>query len=249
METKHVDILGIPVTSIDHHTLKNNLISHIENGEKSFVVTANPEIVMTAKKSNSYMSAILSASYITADGIGIVKASRIMNNPLPERVAGYDLMIDFIRVSQEYSYKIFLLGAKPEVITQTVRNLEKYYPNLHIAGYHDGYFNIHDEEETSSIVDRIRTLEPDLIFVGLGVPRQEEWVAENYHRFDKGVFLCVGGSFDVLAGVTKRAPISWQNCNLEWLYRLLQQPARWRRMISLPLFALSVLKEKVRMRK
>ncbi|WP_347862217.1 WecB/TagA/CpsF family glycosyltransferase [Salimicrobium sp. PL1-032A] len=249
MEMNYVDILGIPITRTDHQSMKRRLISHIEQDEKAFVVTANPEIVMEARKDARYMNSILTATYVTADGIGIVKASRILNNPLPERVTGYDLMIDFLRTSQERSYTIFLLGAEKEVLNTTVRNLEKHYPNIRIVGYHDGYFNMADKEESAYIVERIRTLSPDFIFVGLGVPRQENWVADHYHHFDRGVFLCVGGSFDVLAGVTKRAPISWQNCNLEWLYRLFQQPARWKRMVSLPHFAAHIYKEKVAKRK
>ncbi|WP_181346835.1 WecB/TagA/CpsF family glycosyltransferase [Thalassobacillus sp. CUG 92003] len=245
---KQVEILGIPITNIDHNTLVERMKLHIDNGEKSFVITANPEIVMRAKEDPYYRECIRSASYITADGIGIVKASRLMKNPLPERVTGYDLMIDFLQISHDRNYKIFLLGAHDDVLAKTVANIQDYYTNIQVVGSHHGFFDWDDHETAEVIAQKIEAAQPDLVFVALGAPKQEQWIAENWDRFDKGVFLCVGGSFDVLSGTVKRAPLKWQENNIEWLYRLFQKPSRWRRMSSLPRFAYHVIREKLNRR-
>ncbi|KHE71542.1 WecB/TagA/CpsF family glycosyltransferase, partial [Halobacillus sp. BBL2006] len=122
-------------------------------------------------------------------------------------------------------------------------NLQHFYPDIKIVGSHDGYF---DWGKNDEVAMKVKQADPDLTFVALGAPKQEKWVAENIDSFDKGVFLCVGGSFDVIAGDVKRAPASWRKHNVEWLYRLIKQPKRWRRMLALPRFAFRIIKKKLR---
>ncbi|MBH0230717.1 WecB/TagA/CpsF family glycosyltransferase [Halobacillus yeomjeoni] len=239
---KHVKIMGIPFTHITHRTLVQKLEEHIRLGEKSFIITANPEIVMHANADYEYMRSIHKANYITADGIGIIRASQLMKEPLPERVTGYDVMIDMLEIAEKEQYKIFLLGAHPDVLNRVEANIQKYYPNVEIVGKHDGYFDWNHND----VAEQVKEANPDLTFVALGAPKQEKWIAQNIDQFEKGVFLCVGGSFDVIGGVVKRAPAYWRNNDIEWLYRLLKQPKRWRRMLALPRFAYRVIKQKLK---
>ncbi|MCP3031457.1 WecB/TagA/CpsF family glycosyltransferase [Halobacillus sp. A1] len=239
---KHVNILGIPFSIINHDYLIKSLSQHVQSAEKSFVITANPEIVMQANEHHEYKNHLLRASYITADGIGIVKASKILKNPLPERVTGYDVMMDMLQLSCDHQYSIYLLGADKETLLSTKNNIEKQFPSIRIAGQHDGYFDWNNNR----IAEDIHEKKPDIVFVALGAPKQETWISQHIDQFTKGVFICVGGSFDVISGNVKRAPLSWQNINLEWLYRLLKQPRRWRRMLALPRFSYRIIKQRVK---
>lgn len=237
---KHVTILGIPFLHINQKNFVNLLDIHIAKKEKTFVITANPEVVMRANENQQFMKYTKEATYICADGIGVVKAAQILGNPLPERVTGYDTMIHLLEIGNKKKYKIFLLGAQNDTLMKTVHNIQNSYPHVEIVGYQDGYFNW----EKNDIAERIINEKPDLVFVALGVPRQEKWIYENIHRFSQGVFIGVGGSFDVIAGTVKRAPVFWQKLNLEWLFRLIKQPTRLKRMLALPRFALKILKIK-----
>lgn len=237
---KTVSILGIPFI---HTTLKEmiqRIEKHVDHQEKKFIVTVNPEIVIAARQNPEYKKMIQQADYITADGIGIVKAAQMLGTPLPERVTGFDMFVSLLQLADQKKYRIYLLGAKEEVIEKTVANIKEKYPNAQIAGYHHGYFNWKE----TKIEEEIIALKPDFVFVALGFPKQEQWISERIHLFDRGIFMGIGGSFDVLAGEVKRAPFLWQKLNLEWLYRLIQQPSRWRRMLALPKFIFIILKQK-----
>ncbi|MFS0817799.1 WecB/TagA/CpsF family glycosyltransferase [Lysinibacillus sp. 1P01SD] len=234
--------MGVPFLHIGQQGFVDLLVNRIEQQEKTFVVTANPEVVMQANENSTVMSYLQQATYICADGIGVVKAAQILGDSLPERVTGYDTMVRLLEVGQQKRFKIYLLGAQKETIEKTVANINKDYPNVDVVGYHDGYFDWNNND----LANEIATLQPDLVFVALGVPRQEKWITENLEKFSKGVFIGVGGSFDVIAGTVKRAPVIWQKLNLEWLYRLLRQPSRFGRMLVLPRFALKVFALKLK---
>lgn len=239
---RHVTIMGVPFLHISQQGFVDLLVNRIEQQEKTFVVTANPEVVMQANENPTVKGYLNQATYICADGIGVVKAAQILGDSLPERVTGYDTMVKLLEVGQQKRFKIYLLGAQKETIEKTITNIHKNYPNVEVVGYHDGFFDWNNNH----IADDIAVLQPDLVFVALGVPRQEKWITENLDKFSKGVFIGVGGSFDVIAGTVKRAPVIWQKLNLEWLYRLLRQPSRFIRMLVLPRFALKVFSLKLR---
>ncbi|KGA85138.1 acetylglucosaminyldiphospho-UDP acetyl-beta-D-mannosaminyltransferase [Lysinibacillus fusiformis] len=239
---RHVTIMGVPFLHISQQGFVDLLVNRIEQQEKTFVVTANPEVVMQANENPTVKGYLNQATYICADGIGVVKAAQILGDSLPERVTGYDTMVKLLEVGQQKRFKIYLLGAQKETIEKTIANIHKNYPNVEVVGYHDGFFDWNNNH----IADDISALQPDLVFVALGVPRQEKWITENLDKFSKGVFIGVGGSFDVIAGTVKRAPVIWQKLNLEWLYRLLRQPSRFIRMLVLPRFALKVFSLKLR---
>ncbi|RKQ34318.1 WecB/TagA/CpsF family glycosyltransferase [Oceanobacillus halophilus] len=237
---KHVNIMGIPFLHTNQEDFVSLLNQRIQERQKTFVVTANPEVVMKANEEKEFKQYLEQADYITADGIGIVKAASILNNPLPERVTGFDTMMQLLDVANEKEYRIFLLGAQRETLDKAISKIEANYKNIHIVGSNDGFF----DWENNNIAERIAELKPDITFVALGVPRQEKWISENITKFEQGVFIGVGGSFDAVAGTVKRAPIFWQKLNLEWFYRLMKQPTRWRRMLALPRFAFRILKQK-----
>jgi N-acetylglucosaminyldiphosphoundecaprenol N-acetyl-beta-D-mannosaminyltransferase len=241
MSLKTVKILGIPFVNTTRTEFVQTLDEHLIKQEKVFAVTANPEIVMKAIEDRAFKQAIDKASYITADGIGVVKAAQLLNQPLPERVTGYDTMIDLLKLAEQKQYGIYLLGGQQETLDKAVSNIKGTYPTIKIVGQHNGFFNWED----NAVQEEIAAKKPDLIFVALGVPRQENWISQNLSRFEKGVFIGVGGSFDVIAGTVERAPEYWQKANLEWFYRLIKQPSRWKRMLALPRFGLKIMKVKV----
>jgi N-acetylglucosaminyldiphosphoundecaprenol N-acetyl-beta-D-mannosaminyltransferase len=235
---ERVTIMNVPFLKIDQNGFVQLMTERIEHKEKTFVITANPEIVMQANENPELMKYIEKATYVSADGIGVVKAAKILGSELPGRVTGYDTMMALLR--QGKPYKIFLIGAQQATLEKTIANIEKDFPHIEIVGSHNGFFDWNNNE----IAKDVQAAEPDLVFLALGVPRQEKWIYENLEQFNHGVFIGVGGSFDVIAGTVKRAPVIWQKLNLEWLYRLLSQPTRWRRMLALPRFALKVFSMK-----
>ncbi|WP_099361283.1 WecB/TagA/CpsF family glycosyltransferase [Fredinandcohnia onubensis] len=245
MEAKRVNILGVNFYHSTMASLLNTLTERILQKKKTFVVTANPEIVMVAKNDAEYKNAIDLADYVIPDGIGVVKASVLLNQPLPERVAGFDLMIHLLEVANQHKLKIYLLGSKEDVLPKTINTITKNYPEAKIVGYHHGFFDGKEEEIKQQIIDS----EPDLIFVALGVPKQELWISINIGGIKSGLFMGVGGSFDVLAGEVKRAPEIWQRLNLEWFYRLAKQPWRLKRMLVLPVFVVKVMEQKFKIKK
>jgi N-acetylglucosaminyldiphosphoundecaprenol N-acetyl-beta-D-mannosaminyltransferase len=214
------------------------LDGRINNATKTFLVTANPEIVYYAEKNPTYQKIIDQADFVIADGYGVILASKIIRNPLPEKIPGFEVMCELLARGNSHGWSAYFLGAKRDVIEQAISNIKVNYPHLTIAGFHDGYFS-----DSSEIVKELEDTKPDLVFVALGFPKQEKWIHEQFSEMEKGLFIGVGGSFDVLAGTVKRAPVIWRKLNLEWLYRLIKQPSRWRRMLVLPIFVLKVIKK------
>ncbi|WP_404455670.1 WecB/TagA/CpsF family glycosyltransferase [Virgibacillus necropolis] len=239
---KQVTIMGVPFLHTDQESFVSLLNQHIQQRDKTFVVTANPEIVMKANENHNFMDLVHRATYVVADGIGVVKAAQLLNRPLPGRVTGYDTMVQLLEIANKKQYSVFLLGAQNETLNKATDNIANDYPGVNIVGSHDGFF----DWENNDIAKNIAELKPDITFVALGVPRQEKWISENWSKFNQGVFIGVGGSFDVVAGTVQRAPIFWQKVNLEWLYRIAKQPSRWKRALALPRFAIQIIKQKVK---
>ncbi|KRL02787.1 WecB/TagA/CpsF family glycosyltransferase [Liquorilactobacillus capillatus] len=238
MSYPQVDILGVKFTKITNHELLEQLKKDSLLHKNRFVVTANPEIVLFARQNPKYTSILNTADYTTADGIGIIKGARILNRPLPERVTGYDTLLALLSFANEQQKRVYFLGAQPTVITKMIAKIKRKYPKLIIAGYHDGYFR--DEE---AVAHDIRQAAPDFVFVALGFPKQEFFI-DTYRHSSQAIWMGVGGSFDVLAGVTRRAPLFWQKHHLEWFYRLLQEPSRLGRMLALPHYLLLIFQTK-----
>ncbi|QKS72384.1 WecB/TagA/CpsF family glycosyltransferase [Paenalkalicoccus suaedae] len=239
-----VNILGVPFVRTTLKEMSEQLVTHAELKEKAFVVTANPEIVLHAYENDDYKRSIDKATYVTADGIGVVKGAQLIGEKLPERVTGFDLFMRLLTMANEKGQSIYLLGASKEVLPKTIAQIETQFPHVKITGSHHGFFDWADD----AIPNEIRETKPDYVFVALGLPRQENWIAQHMDQFDHGVFMGIGGSFDVLAGEVKRAPMFWQKIHLEWFYRLLKQPSRIGRMMALPRFGIKMLQERKKQR-
>lgn len=196
-----------------------------------YVVTPNPELVMRAEKDAEYRALLNAADLVLADGVGVIKAAAILGRPLKGRVPGIDFGTGLMARLAETGGKLFLLGAKPGVAEQAAQRLCGQYPGLVICGVHDGYFT-----EDAPVAEEIRRAGADVIFVCLGAPKQERWMAANGPATGARLAVGLGGSLDVFAGVVERAPERWQRMGLEWFYRLCREPRRIGRMAKLPLF-------------
>lgn len=228
-----IDFLNTTKTDFLH----NKLYPKLNKQEKCFVVTANPEIVMKTREDEVYKEIVQSADYVVPDGAGVLLAAKFMKQPLPERVAGFDLMLDLLEFANVQGLSVYLLGAKDYVNQKAVLEIEKRYPNVTIAGHRDGFFDLNDQD----VATAVREAAPDIVFVALGFPKQEQWINKYMESFAKGLFIGLGGSFDILAGEVKRAPQKWIDLNVEWLYRILQQPFRIKRIFKVFEFMIRII--------
>lgn len=198
------------------------------------VVTANPEIVMKCQTDKELKSIVNQADLVTADGIGIVMAARWNKTPIRERVTGYDLLLSLLEQGERIGLSLYFLGADEETSRTAVERIAEKYPRLKIAGRHHGFF--YDQDE-ARLVEDIKAKQPDLLVVALGAPKAEKWINRHKDSLNALAAVGVGGSLDVIAGKVKETPAVWKKLNLEWLHRLITQPARWRRQLILPVFA------------
>ena len=221
----------------DSYTKKLTLC--LEKEQKKFLVTANPETFMIAEKNSRFKQVLDDPRVeIVPDGIGVVKAGNLLGYPIKERVTGVEICQHLLKQAELMKKSIYLFGAKPEVIEALIKKISQDYPNIRITGYKDGY--VSNKEE---VFDEIAAEQPDIVLVALGIPQQEILIYKNYERFAKGIFVGVGGSFDVLSGMKKRAPEFFVKCNLEWLYRIVKEPKRMKRFfVSNIKFIIEVLK-------
>lgn len=201
----------------------------IQLGKRGYLCTVNVAILMKMASDLQLQEFVEGASLVVADGQPIIWASRWLSNTLPERVTGIDLIDALAKRAEEEHFEIYLLGATREVITTAAANLKLRYPRLDICGFDDGYFSA---AETPERVRAIRQSGAKILIVGMGVPRQELFLKQNWSDLGVNLAIGVGGSFDVIAGKKKRAPLWMQKVGLEWFYRLMQEPRRlWKRYL------------------
>ncbi len=240
MEPKKISILGVKV----HDVTKAEAIEIIDafaedRGNSHLIVTLGTEMVMAARKDEEIKSLINGAELVCADGVGIVLASKIRRTPIREKAAGVEILEDAVMRSATTKRRIFLLGSKPGTAEAAAENLRKKYPGCNIVGTYHGYF-----KDDSEPMEEIRKAKPDVLFIALGFPRQEKWYLEHGAELGVPVGIGVGGSLDVLSGKIDRAPEWMRKLCLEWLYRLIREPSRWRRMLALPKFAVAAILSK-----
>lgn len=233
-----VNILGVKVDKVTVAEAAEKICGMLSENKPHKIFTPNSEIIMLAYKDSEFCGILNDADMLTADGIGVVYASKILKNPISERAAGYDIACSVVEKISKSGHRLFLFGGKPGVAEKAKENLEKKYPSLNIVGTRNGYFTPEEEPE---IINEINAAKPDLVFVCLGAPAQEKWISRNCDKLSAKVFMGIGGSLDVFAGTAERAPDFWCNAGLEWLYRLLKQPSRIGRMTALPKFGITVL--------
>jgi len=233
-----VEIMGVPFDTSGMDGAVHKIMGYFEDGENHIICTPNPEIVMSAQQDEELFGILKSADLVVPDGIGIVLASKISDKKLKERVSGYDLCLELFESMKDNGKTVYFFGGAPGVAQKAAQQIELKYKGLKVVGHRNGFFSSADENE---IIEDIKEKSPDLLLVGLGSPKQEKWIYKNLKSTGAGVAIGVGGSFDVMAGNVKRAPLIFQKLGIEWLYRLIKQPSRFKRMLNLPKFALLII--------
>lgn len=236
---KQESILGVKFDIVNEDAALEKLVEFVEEGSSlKKVYTPNPEIVMLAQDDKELFRILSEADLVLADGIGVIIASKIKGLELKDRVTGVDTMDRLLKYCGQTGKSIFIFGGKPGIAEIACKNIESQYKGVKIAGYHHGYITDNDQDE---IINKINGVKPDVLFVCLGAPKQEKWIDKNKDRLNCSLAMGVGGSVDVYAGVAKRAPIAFQKLGLEWFYRLLKEPWRFKRMLVLPKFLIKFI--------
>lgn len=234
-----VTILGIPINRLTMAQTVAHIIALLAEPHLHQITTPNPEFVMAAQSDAEFRRILNQADLCIPDGIGLVWASRWLGQPIPERVPGSELVYKLAEAAAAHSFSLFLLGAEPGVAKQAGAILQAQYPGLSIAGTYAGS---PDPTEDETICRLINQSGANLLYVAYGAPQQDKWIDRNRGRLSTvRVAIGVGGALDFITGKRIRAPRWMQKLGLEWLYRLWQEPWRWRRMMALPRFVWAVL--------
>jgi len=237
------DILGCPIDRLSMAETVARCRALIEQGASAQQMSVNAAKLVALRHDTRLRRIVTGCDLICADGQSVVWASRVLRDPLPERVAGIDLMNALLGVAEEHGYRVYFLGAQQDVLDRAVEKIRAGHPRLPIAGWRNGYF---DQAEQSAVLDAIRAARPHIIFVAMSSPRKEYWLEENAPRIGPGLVVGVGGSLDVVAGIVRRAPGWMQRLGLEWAFRLLQEPRRlWRRYLTTNLTFVLLLTEEL----
>lgn len=226
-----IALAGIPVDNVTLKEALAKLDDFIASQGPHLVVTPNPEMIVAAQQDHLLKQILNSASLRLPDGISMVVVSRLLRKPLKERVAGIEFMMNAVRRAVIKRYRVYLLGGKPGIAQKAADSLKNHFPSLQIVGVHDGYF-----EHDGTIINQIKAAQPDILFAGLGAGRQEKWLAKYLNVLGVPVCVGIGGSMDVISGYKKRAPKIFRKLYIEWLYRLITEPWRWKRQLALPKF-------------
>jgi len=234
-----VRILGFRIDRVSMDSALACIENFIAERVPRYLVTADASMVVTAKEDPELAGIVDRADLVTPDGAGILWASRKLRTPITDKVSGVDLVAQMVRLSAEKGYRIFFFGAGPGVAQEAADNLLKRYPGAHIVGTRDGYFKPDQEAE---IVAQIKAAKPDMLFVAMGIPKQEKWITRYKDEIGVPVSAGIGGSFDVYSGRVKRAPMFMQRNGLEWLHRLAANPKKIGKVMTLPKFVMMTLR-------
>lgn len=235
------DVLGVAFDNVTLDEAVDRALAMLEEEGPHLVVTPNPEIVQRAEKDRAFSQILTQADLVLPDGVGVIYAAKILGRPLRARVPGIDFASALMGRAAGLGKRLYLLGAAPGVAEQAAVNLRAAYPGLVVCGTHDGYF-----KEDGPVIDNVRAAKADIVFVCLGAPKQEKWIAQNGEAAGARLYVGLGGSLDVFAGRVERAPEGFQKLGLEWLYRLMKEPSRAGRMAKLPLFLVSAAGARLR---
>lgn len=236
-----VEILGIGVDPVSMEEALARIERFIAEGIPRMVVTADSSGIVEAQSDVQWKDILLNADLVTPDSAGVVWASRRLGSPVRDRVSGVDLVERICHLSSIKGWRLFFLGAGKGVADQAADKMRLKYPGVNIVGTHDGFFPKSDE---ISVVAEVRSVAPDVVFVAMGIPKQEKFIAEHLYELGAKVAMGVGGTFDVLSGSVRRAPKLLQRLRLEWLWRLVLRPSKWRKNILLPKFWWQVITSK-----
>ena len=231
-------ILQVPFHALKQNEALDILISFLNTSENHLVVTPNPEAVMLSRRNSEFLYILQNADLVLADGIGILIAAKILKLPISARVPGCDIALALLNKTKGVS--VFLLGAKPGAAKKAAGIFLS--EGINIVGARDGYF---DKETEVEIIREIQTIKPDILIVGMGMPRQEVWAKSHFDILPCKITMCLGGSIDIFAGEVIRAPKIMRRFGMEWFYRLVTNPWRAKRMLDLPRFIKEVIKERI----
>ena len=236
MDRNIVNILGYGVDTFSFNQAKEYILN-----TKGQVITINPEMIECAEKNSEFAKIIKSAQLVVPDGIGIKLGFKILGHNV-ERIAGIDFGMALIKCFCSNNKKIAFIGSTANVVENAIHNIKNELPNLNVVYYHDGFF-----DDKSVIYEQVIKSQPDLVLVALGSPKQEFFIFELKDKLPDSVLIGLGGSFDVWAGAVKRAPKIFQNLGIEWLFRLISEPKRIKRIFpAIPLFIFKVIKERLK---
>lgn len=242
-DNERIEILNTQIDVLTNEETISLVEKYVINKEPLHLMGVNADKINSLKYNSKLNEIVNNCGIINADGASVVLASKYLNKPLPERVAGIDLMQNLVKLSANKGYSVYLLGAKQEVVEKTSEVLKEKYPKLKIVGILNGYFK---EKDWQTISNELKILKPDFCFVGITSPLKEYLIQYLQQDGNDCVFMGVGGSFDVISGNIPRAPLWMQKCNLEWLFRVIQEPKRLfkRYFVGNFIFIKSIIAEK-----
>ena len=235
-----VKIFGVEIDNLtlDEIGEKTKKLVSTSNKNCNLIVAPNVEFIMQAQKDREFFDILKSAKLATPDSIGVILAGKKQKKPFKERIPGQSYLRKVFEVGEKEGWTFYLLGGEGEVAKKAKQHLETLYPKTKIVGYHEGFFADDSEEK---VIEEINSLKPNVLFVAMGAPIQEKWIYENRNKLKVDIAAGQGGTFDYEAGTVKRAPVWMQKCGIEWLWRLIKEPKRIKRMIVLPIFFLKVV--------
>lgn len=242
-----IDILGVQLDNITFREAEIKIKEYLkEETTLKKIFTPNPEIVMMAQKNRDYRKILNEADISAVDGIGLIYAAKIKNKPIKERVRGYDLSIWILEELNRTSGSLFIMGGVDGIAKEAISNIEDKYANIRIAGYQHGFFKgthsgFKGHKEEQLVIDKINNSNADVLFVCLGAYKQEKWIYENKDLLNCKIAIGNGGVADVLSGRVKGAPDKWRKLGLEWLYRLKEDPSRFKRQLEIPKFIIKII--------
>lgn len=235
-----VRILGVDIDNINIDEAGEKTKELVAKSNKSckMIVAPNVEFIMTAQKDEEFFYILKKADFATPDSIGVMIGGKLQKKPFKQRIPGQAYFRKVLEVGEKEGWSFYLLGGKGDVPKLATENIKKMYPNVNVIGYHEGFFETDSEE---NVIKQINDLKPNVLFVAMGAPIQEKWIARHQSELKVDVAAGQGGTFDYEAGKIKRAPVFFQKLGIEWLWRLILQPSRIFRMVVLPIYLLKII--------
>ena len=235
-----IDVMGVKFDNVTMQEALERAKELIAQPGADYCVTPNAEIVYEAMHDDAFAELVNDAALVLPDGAGVVLGAKILGTPLKQKVAGIDFAWNLLGILEQTGGKLYLLGSKPGVAEQAAAKMLEKYPALQICGTADGYF-----KDEGPVVEKINAAKPDVLFVCLGAPKQEKFMVAHKQELQVKLMAGLGGSLDSFAGTVKRAPKWMINLSLEWLYRLIKEPKRFKRMLRLPKFLWAVCLKRI----
>ena len=244
--SKKVDILEIGIDKLTESECVNTIKQALKETKNIKIFTPNPSILLSARKNEKMQKILNSSDILIADGIGLIHASKILKDPLPQRLAGIDTGEKILALANQEHLSLFILGGTKDNVKKAAEKINEKFTDIKIVGIHHGFFDI-DSEYNKKLTDHINTLNPDIIFVCMGYPKQELWIFQNSDKISSlKLSIGLGGSLDVWSGKIKRAPRFFRKFNLEWLWRMIRQPGRFVKLTDIPCFYCFILHQRLK---